>query len=122
MLEGWKQRARALETELHALVLAYRDPRTPWIARIWTLLVLAYAFSPLDLIPDPIPMLGYLDDLVVIPLGIALALRLIPPPVMADARARAQAAPYRGNARWVAAALVAALWLALLALTARALL
>jgi len=122
MLDAWKRRARALDTELHALVLAYRDPRTPWAARLWTLLVLAYAFSPIDLIPDPIPVLGYLDDLVLVPLGIALALRLIPPPVMVDARARAQAAPFRGPARWVAAGLIALLWLALLVLAARALL
>ncbi len=90
MLQRWKQRARALKKEVYALYLAYRDSRTPWYAKVVAALVVAYAFSPIDLIPDPIPVLGYLDDLVLIPLGAALAMRLIPPDVMADARAKAE--------------------------------
>src|SRR5512137_362302 len=80
-----KDAARRLKVETYALYLACRDPRTPWYAKAWAVLVVAYAFSPIDLIPDFVPVLGYLDDLVIIPLGIWLALRMIPPAVMADA-------------------------------------
>lgn len=89
MLDGLKQRAQALKVELQALLIAYRDPRTPWIARAWSVCVLAYAFSPIDLIPDFIPILGYLDDLLLLPLGIALAIKLVPRQVMDDARKKA---------------------------------
>ncbi len=87
-LEGLKQRARQLKTELYALWLAYKDPRVPLYARIFAAGVVAYAFSPIDLIPDFVPVLGYLDDLLLVPLGIVLARRMIPPEVMADCRAR----------------------------------
>lgn len=89
MFEVWKERAKALKTELRALRIAYGDPRTPWFAKAWLLLVIAYAFSPIDLIPDFIPVLGYLDDLLLLPLGIALAIRLIPAEVLAQARQKA---------------------------------
>jgi uncharacterized membrane protein YkvA (DUF1232 family) len=78
-IETWKQRARELQTEVYAMYLAYRDPRVPWYARIFAACVVAYAFSPIDLIPDPIPILGYLDDLMLVPLGVWLARRMIPP-------------------------------------------
>jgi uncharacterized membrane protein YkvA (DUF1232 family) len=86
MLANWKERAKALSTEVHALLIACRDVRTPRLARAWVILVVAYALSPIDLIPDFIPVLGYLDDLILLPLGIALAIRLIPAEVMDDAR------------------------------------
>src|SRR5512135_1608672 len=89
MIEKWKARARELKILVYALYLAYRDPRVPWYARIFGALVVGYAFSPIDLIPDPIPVLGYLDDLVIVPLGVWLALKMIPAPVMAECRARA---------------------------------
>ena len=72
MIERWKATARKLKTEIRALALASRDPRTPWLARAVVILVVAYALSPIDLIPDVIPVLGLLDDLVLLPLGIAL--------------------------------------------------
>jgi len=111
-LDAWRQRARRLKTETYALYLAYRDPRTPWYARLLAAGVVAYAVSPIDLIPDFIPVLGYLDDLLLVPLGIALALQLIPAPVMAECRARARDAEARGrlDGRGAAAAIVA-LWL-----------
>jgi len=87
---AWKQNARALKRETYALYYAYRDPRVPWYAKAFIALVVAYAFSPIDLIPDFIPVLGYLDDLVLIPLGVALALRMIPPEVMREGRERAE--------------------------------
>ena len=121
MISTWKQRARRLKTELYALYLAYRDPRVPWYARLLAALVVGYAFSPIDLIPDPIPVLGYLDDLVLIPLGIALALRLIPAPVMADCRAKAREAADSGKplVSWVAAGVIMAIWILLVVLAIR---
>src|SRR5437867_1604152 len=112
-LKGW---ARSLKTELYALYLAYRDPRVPWYARILAVCVVGYAFSPIDLIPDPIPVLGYLDDLIIVPLGIALVVRLIPAEVFAEHRAAARAAS--GGAKpknWIAAGVIIAMWLLLFA-------
>ena len=116
-MERWRQRARRLKTEVHALYLAYRDPRVPWYARVVAACVVAYAFSPIDLIPDPIPVLGYLDDLVLLPLGVVLALKLIPASVMAECRQRARDAAREGRpTNWLAAGLIVAVWLALAAL------
>jgi uncharacterized membrane protein YkvA (DUF1232 family) len=115
-LERWKQQARHLKTELYAIYLAYKDPRVPWYARIFAAFVVGYAFSPIDLIPDPIPILGYLDDLILLPLGITLALKLIPPPVMAECREQARQEMQRGKpVNWVAAIVIVLLWLALAA-------
>jgi len=115
-LKGW---ARRMKAEVHALYLAYRDPRTPPHARLFAALVVAYAFSPIDLIPDAIPVLGHLDDVILVPLGVALAVRMIPPHVLAECRkkARERGAEVR-PAAWAGAAVVAALWLLLLALAA----
>lgn len=85
----WKGWAGRLEEEALAIWLAAQDPRMPWSAQLLALLATAYAFSPIDLIPDAIPVLGLLDDLVLVPLGLWLALRLTPPAVLADARAEA---------------------------------
>jgi uncharacterized membrane protein YkvA (DUF1232 family) len=115
MLDTLRQRARTLKREIHALSIAYRDPRTPWYARVVAACVVAYAFSPIDLIPDFVPILGYLDDLILVPLGIALALRLIPDEVMAESRIRAADAA-RGPTNWAAAAVIIAIWLTLAAL------
>jgi uncharacterized membrane protein YkvA (DUF1232 family) len=85
------ERLRALKRETMALYFAARDPRTPLVAKVLAAVVVAYALSPIDLIPDFIPVIGLLDDLVLLPLGIALVLRLIPPEAMADGRAKAEA-------------------------------
>lgn len=114
-----RERAGALERETRALLIAYSDPRTPWYAKAWTAIVVAYAASPIDLVPDFIPVLGYLDDLLLVPLGIALALRMIPREVMAKSRLRAAEAEAEGGARrWLGVAIVVATWLLLLALAA----
>ena len=110
----WRQRVRQIKREAHALFLAARDPRTPWYAKVVAGGVVAYAFSPIDLIPDFVPVLGYLDDLVLVPLGILLAIRLIPAPVLAECRERALSASERPTSRAAAAAIVA-LWLLLAA-------
>jgi uncharacterized membrane protein YkvA (DUF1232 family) len=112
--EVWKQRARQLKVETYAIYLAYKDPRTPWYARIFAACVVGYAFSPIDLIPDPIPVLGYLDDLVLVPVGVALALKMIPQTVLAECREKAQAAMSQGNpTNWTAAGVIIAIWLLL---------
>jgi len=111
MWESIRRRARALKRESHALYLAAGHPATPWYARLLAGLVVAYALSPIDLIPDVIPLLGYLDDVILVPAGIALALRLIPPAVMAECRAAADAAPARPRSL-LGAAVIVALWLA----------
>ena len=115
-LEAWKRRVRQLKAETYALYLAYRDPRTPWYARLFAAMVVGYAFSPIDLIPDPIPILGYLDDLVLVPLGIAAALKMIPPDVLSESRERARGLMEEGRpTNWFAAAAIIAIWLLLLA-------
>jgi uncharacterized membrane protein YkvA (DUF1232 family) len=117
IIETWKRRARQLKTETYAIYLAYKDPRVPWYARLFAACVVGYAFSPIDLVPDPIPVLGYLDDLILVPLGIALALKMIPPEVMAEYREKAQAAMSEGKpTNWAAAAVIIATWLLLAAL------
>jgi len=79
--------AREVRRDVHALHLAARDPRTPWYAKAFALLIAAYALSPIDLIPDFIPVLGYLDEVVLLPLAILLAVRLVPAEVMVEHRA-----------------------------------
>ena len=116
-LAHWKERAGQLKSEAYALYLACRDPRVPWYAKTLAGVVVAYAFSPIDLIPDAIPILGYLDDLVLVPAGVAVALKLIPGGVMADCRARAQARLAEGKpTNWLAAGVIVAIWLAAAAL------
>jgi len=110
-----REKARAFRRETLALYFAIRDPRTPLATRIVAGLVVAYAFSPIDLIPDFIPVLGLLDDLILVPLGIALCLRLIPPAVLAEARARAEGSVMRPKS-YIAAAVIVLAWLAASAL------
>ncbi len=113
----WAQRARQLKAETCALYLAYRDPRTPWYARVCAAVVVGYAFSPIDLIPDFIPVLGYLDDLVLVPLGVWFALKLIPPEVMAESRDKAQTMLANGKpVSRAAAVVIVSIWILLAAL------
>ena len=107
-----KEKARALKRETTALWFALRDPRTPWAARVVGALVVAYALSPIDLIPDFIPVLGLLDDLILLPLGIALCIRLVPADVFEDARRRAIDAELRPVNRF-AAAVIVLIWIGL---------
>jgi uncharacterized membrane protein YkvA (DUF1232 family) len=111
--QKWNLSVKALKKETLALFLAYKDPRTPWYAKAFAGLVVAYAFSPLDLIPDFIPVLGYLDDLILIPAGIALALKMIPAEVMRDSRIAAQEQQTGKPVNWIAAGLIVLLWISL---------
>ena len=114
LLAELKRRARHLKTETFALYLAARDPRTPWYAKLLVAGIVAYAFSPIDLIPDFIPVIGYLDDLILIPFGISLAIKLVPPSVLAECRARAQETMRNGKpVSWIAATIIVGLWLIL---------
>jgi uncharacterized membrane protein YkvA (DUF1232 family) len=116
-VEMWKQRLRQLKTEVYAVYLAYQDPRTPWYARLWAAGVVGYAFSPIDLVPDFIPILGYLDDLLIVPLGIALALKMIPAEVMTECRAQAHTALTAGlPVSRRAAVIIIVVWVLLAAL------
>jgi uncharacterized membrane protein YkvA (DUF1232 family) len=118
----WHKAAAVLKGEALALYFALRHPRTPKAAKVLAAAVVAYAFSPIDLIPDFIPFLGYVDDLVLLPVGIAAAMRLIPPDVMAECRAQAQRTVDRVKpVIWTAAIVIIAFWMAVLVLAARAL-
>ena len=107
--------ARAIKRDAYAIYLAARDPRTPWYAKLLALFVAGYALSPIDLIPDFIPVLGYLDDVIIVPLGIMAVAKLVPPEVMAEHRAAAEAAMSRPTSR-TAAIVIVLIWIAALAL------
>jgi uncharacterized membrane protein YkvA (DUF1232 family) len=110
MLEKAKHWARQIKRDVVALYIAGRDPRTPWHAKAVAIAVAAYAISPIDLIPDFIPVLGTLDDLIILPLGIMLAVRLIPTELMAEFR-EAATARERLPANWISAAVIVAVWI-----------
>lgn len=116
-IERWKRRAKQLEIETNALYLAYKDPRVPWYTKVFAACVVGYTLSPIDLIPDFIPVLGYPDDLLLVPLGVTLALKMIPKPVLDQCRERARENMSQGKTKnWVAASVIIAIWLLLAAL------
>ena len=117
MLEGWRARARGLKRDTLTLYFAWRDPRTPLAARVLAAGVAGYALSPIDLIPDFVPVLGLLDDLILVPLGIALVVKMLPPAVLADARGRAAAASATPTSRSAAIAIVI-IWVVAIAVVA----
>ena len=110
VFEHMRQWARTLRRDVLTLSLAARDPRVPWYAKAVAACVAVYALSPIDLIPDFIPILGYLDDLVIVPLGIWLAIRLIPPALLAEHRQAAMARHQPHPRSWVGAAIILGLW------------
>lgn len=113
-LEKWKRKSRQLKLEVFAIYLAYRDPRVPWHARVFAAIVVGYAFSPIDLIPDFIPVLGYLDDLILVPLSISIALKMIPVNVMAESREKARQMLDQGKPiNRYAAGVIIVIWLLL---------
>jgi uncharacterized membrane protein YkvA (DUF1232 family) len=112
LLEQVKLTASALKRDLVALHFAARDSRTPWYATAFVLCLIAYALSPIDLIPDFIPVLGYLDDLLLLPVGISIAITVIPESVMVDCRERAARMQVSLPRNWTAAATIVSLWIA----------
>ena len=111
MLDQLKARARQLKREAYAIYIAARDPRTPWYVKGLIFFVVAHTFSPIDLIPDFIPILGYLDDLIITPGGIWLAVRLIPPEVMEEARAAAATRGMDARVGKVGAMIIISVWI-----------
>lgn len=109
---SWRDTAARLKREVYALYFAVRDPRVPWYAKALAGALVAYAFSPLDPIPDFIPVLGYLDELVVIPVGVLLVRRLIPADVLAECRTRAAALSTKPQS-WVGVVIIVGIWVAL---------
>jgi uncharacterized membrane protein YkvA (DUF1232 family) len=113
-MNTWKAWAKKLKLEIYALYLVQKDPRVPWYAKLLAACVVGYALSPIDLIPDPIPILGYLDDLILIPLGVALVIKMIPPEVLAECREKARAhANQKKPKNWFAAAIIIGIWVLL---------
>jgi uncharacterized membrane protein YkvA (DUF1232 family) len=118
-LQAIQQRARQLKIELIALALAARHPQTPWYAKLVVAGCVAYAVTPVDFIPDAIPVIGLIDDLIFIPIAVAFAVRFIPAPVLADCRARSHEiearTPRLSRTAW---ALIAAAWISVIVLVA----
>jgi len=114
-MQKWHGWAKALKREALVMYFAMRDPRTPWYAKGLAACVVAYAFSPIDLIPDPIPVLGYLDDLVIVPLGVWLVRRLIPPAVLTACREKVESGEsVSRRVGLVGATVIVALWVAMI--------
>lgn len=118
MADRLKNWARSIKRDAHAIYLAARDPRTPWYAKVLALCVAGYALSPIDLIPDFIPVLGYLDDVILVPLGVLAVVKLIPPEIMAEHRRTATLAAGKPVSR-TAAVVIALIWAASIGLTGR---
>lgn len=114
MLKDIKHRARALKNEVVAIYLAAKDPRTPWYAKALIFFVVAHTFSPIDLIPDFIPVLGYLDDLIITPGGLWLAIRMIPPEVLEEARGKVTTQGLGRSGRILGTTLVVSVWIIIL--------
>jgi uncharacterized membrane protein YkvA (DUF1232 family) len=121
-IDRWKEGARELRKDIYTLYYAYKDPRVPWYAKVLAAGVVAYAASPIDLIPDFIPVIGYLDDLVIVPVGIVIALKTVPKHVLEECRAKAEAANAQGKLRnWYSAFIIIVIWFFVVIFIARAL-
>ena len=111
-IKSWKAKSKQLKTEIVALYFASKHPRTPWYAKVLAALIIGYALSPIDLIPDFIPVIGYLDDLIIVPAGIALLIKIIPANVLEECRSKAQSdLANRKPKSWVAAIIIVLIWL-----------
>jgi uncharacterized membrane protein YkvA (DUF1232 family) len=117
MFERLKLWARSIRRDVHAIYLASGDPRVPWYAKVFAISIAAYALSPIDLVPDFIPVLGYVDEVIILPLAIMLVIRLIPPDIMDECRAAASIAIDKPTSK-AGAALVIAIWVLLTATAA----
>jgi len=106
-----KEKTKNIETDIYALYKAYRDPRVPWYVKLIILFLLGYFISPIDLIPDFIPVIGYLDDILIISLTIYLIIRLIPPEVFQDCRNKAICEPISVKSKWIVTFLIVIIWL-----------
>lgn len=110
--KSWKTKSKQLKSEVYTLYLASKHPRTPWYAKVLAALIIGYALSPIDLIPDFIPVVGYIDDLIIVPAGIALLIKIIPRDILEECRAKAQSdLSNRRPKNWIAAIIIVLIWL-----------
>ena len=117
---AWKEKTEQLKTELYALYLAYKDPRVPWYAKILIVIIVGYFVNPIELIPDFIPFIGYLDDLVILLIGIYLLRKMIPKDIMSECRDKARTKLNNGmGKKWVVTLIIVIIWLLLLVLILR---
>jgi uncharacterized membrane protein YkvA (DUF1232 family) len=119
-ITSWKERVKRLRTDTYALYLAFKDRRTPWYAKFFIILIVAYALSPIDLIPDFIPVIGYLDDLIIVFGGIYLAIKMVPGDILAECRQKAITERLSTKTRWIAAAVIMFIWLLVVYLVIKA--
>jgi uncharacterized membrane protein YkvA (DUF1232 family) len=118
--KAWKQKAKALKKEVYALSLAAKDSRVPWYAKVFAVLIMGYVLSPIDLIPDFIPVIGYVDELIIVPLGIIILGKMIPKEVLEECREKARTHHGRKKGRhWIAASVIILIWLTVVYLSAR---
>jgi uncharacterized membrane protein YkvA (DUF1232 family) len=111
-IKSWKTKSAHLKSEIYALYLAYKHPRTPWYAKVLAALIIGYALSPIDLIPDFVPVVGYLDDLIIVPAGIALLIKIIPRDILEECRAKSQSDLLSKKPKnWIAATIIVLIWL-----------
>ena len=115
----WKEKASQLKTEIYTLYWCLREERVPWYVKVFLVVIVAYALSPIDLIPDFIPVLGYIDDLIILPAGIYLTIKMIPREVLEECRQKAKSEPIAGKSRWIAAAVIILVWMLVLYLIVR---
>jgi uncharacterized membrane protein YkvA (DUF1232 family) len=108
--ESRKEKAKRLKTEVYAICIAMKDSRVPWYAKLLMALIIGYAISPIDFIPDFIPVIGQIDDLIIVPAGIALVIRMIPKNVMEEYRQKAIAEPINTRTKWILAAIIVSIW------------
>lgn len=118
-LKGWKRKAKKIKSDIYTLSLSYRDPRVPWYAKLLSLAIIGYALSPIDLIPDFIPVLGYLDDFILLPLAIGLVVKMIPEEVIEENREKAESGLSNLGKNWIAGIPIILIWLVLLYLGMR---
>jgi uncharacterized membrane protein YkvA (DUF1232 family) len=121
IFKSWKQRANGLKEDVYALALAVKDPRVPWYAKVLAVIIVGYVLSPIDPIPDFIPIIGYFDELIVVPLGIIILGKMIPEKVWEECRKKAKV--HRGQMKgkhWVAASIIILAWFAIICFIIRA--
>jgi uncharacterized membrane protein YkvA (DUF1232 family) len=119
LIARWHQQVDHLKTEVFALYLAYKHPKTPWYAKVCMGIVIGYAVCPIDLIPDFIPVLGYLDDLIIVPAGIYLTLKMIPKDVMLECREKARISQFRTKIKWIITGVIVLIWMVVIFLLVR---
>jgi uncharacterized membrane protein YkvA (DUF1232 family) len=119
-IRSWKTKSKQLKSEVRALYLASKHPRTPWYAKAFAVLVVGYALSPIDLIPDFIPVMGYVDDLIIVPAGITLLIKMIPKEVLEECREKARFQSIsKKRKNWTAAIIIVLIWLSAIYITLR---